>query len=430
MSDATQRLRAVAGLLEAIYPGARAAIGPGRGTARRTGSAASADGSWRSFRVLPSRARPRLLVPTDLRGAVRPALQRVSAVDGWRDVAARRGVALLAGSALGDRWPGSTATVGPVDESSVESHLGTVVGGDVRLTVQIGAERANAKPVLGVYRTVDGREIGFCKVGSTALAGRLVRHESLTLERLAAAHLRTLEVPPVLHTGRWGGCDLVLLGTLRGSRGAGQSLPYGAMREVALVAGTTDPVLVDSPWVRSVRARRVAAAAPHSDWLQTVVTALVERHALLRVPHGTWHGDWGPWNMAWAGDRPVVWDWERCADGVPVGMDAAHFVAHPPLRRVGELRVALAVLHDRAEPAVATLLGTLVPEEDRPGVARAVVNAYLIEIACRFAVDAAQVDAPAVERLATWYLQVAAARLDVRLDDSAQFSSGYSRTVP
>ena len=42
-------------------------------------------------------------------------------------------------------------------------------------------------------------------------------------------------------------------------------------------------------------------------------------------PFGSWHGDWMPWNLLRSGTDLWVWDWERSASGVPVGLDAAHF---------------------------------------------------------------------------------------------------------
>ena len=43
---------------------------------------------------------------------------------------------------------------------------------------------------------------------------------------------------------------------------------------------------------------------------------------------GAWHGDWTPWNMALAGDRVLLWDWERFETGVPAGLDPLHYVVN------------------------------------------------------------------------------------------------------
>lgn len=416
MTDGAQRLQAVGTLLETIYPGARAVISTlSRGAQPMDHAQAGTEGGWRSFRVLPSRSRPRLLVPADLPRAAAPALQRVSAIDRRRDVVARGAIAAVAGSPLAGRLLSTSAQVGPVDARSVEAYLADIVDAPVRLSVQIGAERANAKPVLGVYR-IEGRlEVGFCKVGSTALASRLVATESAALRRLAAAGLRTLDVPPVIHAGSWRDCALLLLGTVRGSRGARGAIPYDAMRAVAAVDGVVDVTMRESGWVASVRERLPSASSRHAQWLRAALDALVERDGARLVPIGSWHGDWGPWNMAWSGVRPVVWDWERFAGGVPVGMDAAHFVGHPPLRRIGEMQVALDALAGLAEPAVAVVLEPWIGASARAAVSRAVVDAYLLELACRFAVDAAEVGTTPVEALATWYVQVAARRLELEL---------------
>jgi hypothetical protein len=52
---------------------------------------------------------------------------------------------------------------------------------------------------------------------------------------------------------------------------------------------------------------------------------LADRFGEQPVRFGSWHGDWGPWNMVWAGERVRLWDWERFARGVPYGLDALHY---------------------------------------------------------------------------------------------------------
>lgn len=398
------RLAALLADLAAVHPGSAV-------TAARPGAAAVA--GQRRFRLLLSRGRPRMLVPVDLPRAARSFLRRDSANDSAAAVAGRRAVGALAGSPLAPVVFPSVVAVGPVTPASVEAHLARELGADVRLALAGGAARANAKPVLGVFRT-DGTEIGYAKIGLTDLASRLVEHETATLQALAAAGLRQLDVPRVRAGGSWAGHALLLMDAVRGERGAGRTLPVDAVREIAASAGLQRSSLAASPWVGRVEARSRRAPGQVGDRLRSLLAALVQRVDGSGSPvlHGAWHGDWGPWNMAWSAGRAVVWDWERYAADVPVGLDAVHFVAHAPLRQVGDLDGARRVLVERAEPAVRDVLAQW-PDQvpDPQAAASTVVDAYLLEIATRFAADAAEVHAPAVERLAGWYVEVAESRL-------------------
>lgn len=396
------RLDALLADLRAIYPGSAVTTGRVR-----------TDPSARSFRLLPSRRRPRMLLPVGCTGAARRAVLVGSANDDARDTLLRHATAAVAAGPLGRAVFRDTVSVRPVGSDSLEAHLAGQIGAPIRLSIHGGAARANAKPVLGVHR-VDGAEVGFCKVGVTTLASLLVTQEVAALRTLADARLRMLAVPLLVHAGRWHSCDIALLSALRGGRGRGKVLPVAAMREVAAVAGTRVRPLRDGPWAAAVHEQSTAAAPEVTARVRRTLERLLDRAGDEAVLHGAAHGDWGPWNMSWSGDRALVWDWERFALDKPIGIDAVHFTAHARLRRVGDLRAAVAALHD-AETAVCSVL------RDWPGpaasaapggAARTVVDAYLLDVACRFAVDANQVGSPPAARLADWYLDVAAARWD------------------
>jgi len=408
--DGSGRLEALLRDLTALYPGAEARLSP---------APSDPEGdAVRQFRVVLSSSRPRAAVPVDAPGAVRAFLRRDSAGDRRAHSAARRVVSAIAAGPLARVVFPATITVSPTGASSIEAYLAEVTGGPVRVSLATGSERANAKPVLGVA-TVAGEELGFCKVGLTPLARRLVKHEAEVLARLAG-HLRRVVVPTVLHSGRWRGNEVLFLSAVRGNRGRGAILPVEAMREVAATDGTGQRHLVSSPWVAALRQR--ASAAP-PELARTILTLLArlleraERSGLREVLHGASHGDWGPWNMAWDGGRVVVWDWERYGGGLPVGLDAVHFLAHEELSVEGDLAGALALLDGTAEPAVRTVLsGWPGTDHDRATAAHFVVDAYLLEVACRFAADTVLVPAARVSRAAHWYLQVAGARLGSVVD--------------
>lgn len=408
------RLDALLADLSSIYPGSVLTAGRHR-----------PDPASRSFRLLPSRRRPRMLLPVGCANASRRAVLVGSANDGARDRMLRHATAAVAAGPLGRvAFPG-TVSVRPVGTDSLEAHLAAQVEAPIRLSIHGGAARANAKPVVGVHR-VDGAEVGFCKVGVTSLASLLVTQEAAALRRLAEERLPSLTIPALVHAGSWHGCDIVLMSALRGDRGRGKVLPVAAMREVAGVGGTRVPLLRDSPWAAAVHELSAEATPAVTARLRQALERLLERDGDEALAHGAAHGDWGPWNMSWSGDRALVWDWERFALDKPIGIDAVHFTAHARLRRVGDLPAAIAALHDAETAVCAVLRGWSEPAPNAApgGPARTVVDAYLLELACRFAVDANQVGSPPAACLADWYLDVATARGDAATPTVA---AGHSR---
>jgi hypothetical protein len=82
--------------------------------------------------------------------------------------------------------------------------------------------------------------------------------------------------------------------------------------------------------------------------------------------------------MAWHKGTLAVWDWERSAEGVPVGLDAAHF----------DLQVALAANRHRWEVALPEVLDGdkgLLRHLPNAGDARLLVALDLLEMALRAA---------------------------------------------
>ncbi len=400
--------------LESLYPGAHASTSP------RTDREAPDE---RRFRLLVSGRRPRVLVPTDNPGATRSAIRRDSANDSLPDVLGRRAVAAVAGSPLGQLLFRDVVTVESVGADSLEHDLATYAGGDVRLSLHSGATtRANAKPVVGIHRTT-GAEVGFCKVGITPLAARLVAHEVSALRLLAAADLTALDVPPVLHAGRWNGHEVLLMGPLRGDRGRGRGLPIAAMREVVEAPGAAIHSLREGAWPARLGAQLSTASPGRAAHIRETLDTFVRRCGDQPLVHGGCHGDWGPWNMSWSDDRPMVWDWERFTQGTPAGVDAAHFTAHPRLRKIGDRPLALTAVRDAAA-AVRSVLAPWSTGAEAESGARMVVVAYLLELATRLAVDADDTGTDLVGRMADWYLEVAASELDLTSSSDAVRGSG------
>jgi len=385
-------------VLRLLWPAAE--ITRGRSSARSGGQA---------FVVLPSARRPKLLAPLNPRRLAGEAVWRPSAADRPMKSVGRRIVAMAAGSRVGPVLFRDRVTIHQPDpmDGSIVGYLTEAVGEPVTVCLSLGSVRANRKPVLQVHTTA-GRLIGYAKVGISDLTIGLVRAEADALDGLARQSFREFSHPLPLWRGCWRGLEVLLVSPLPRQAGGPSEPPTAAMRELASHAGTTRLPLGRSAWLRRLGDR--FESITHDGWrrrLRSLHEALAARHGATTLTFGAWHGDWGPWNMSWLGGISQVWDWERYDRGVPVGLDAVHYRALPALLQVGDAGRATTTLDGPAARAVGEVLGK---SAGRPQIT-AVIDSYLLEIATRFATDAGVHHAQPTARAASWYLDVAAARL-------------------
>lgn len=285
-----------------------------------------------TFAVLPSTRRPRI-VATDSRTALAATVRRFSHGTGLGARSARVGLATtIRLGALETLRPDRLAVLGTPgadgpEGDSILSRLTEIFGTRVSIGMSVGAVRANRKPVLEVL-SPRGSTLGFAKLGVSPLARSLVRDEAENLRLLAGHEFRQLELPRVIHHGTWHGRELLVMTALPTSfrrRRASTALPAQAMAELAGWEGTTVSPLSESLWFGRVRITAAEIRHPNAERFRSLLKRLGDRHGDDPLRLGSWHGDWGPWNMAWAGDRVRLWDWERFARGVPYGLDALYY---------------------------------------------------------------------------------------------------------
>ena len=359
------------------YPLAVAAMlwpAPSRVVATRRTASATPSTGWL---VLPSARRPRLLVPVGVPAAAR-MLTRHGDRPGPRAVRA----ALAAGVRTGllERLPVQRLVAHPAAASLAEQ-LEPALGPGLAVGALLGTPRVNRKPVLQVFDPA-GRTVAFVKVGHDDHTRELVRREADNLARVGTAGVPGVEPPQVLHAGPVDDLEVLVLSPLASSQGRGRSgsvpPPLPAMAALATAGGTQTGALRDSPFAERLRSRSGAApGGAGAARLAGLVAAVLDRHGGDEVDLGAWHGDWAPWNMGWAEGRLQLWDWERWAEGVPLGLDPVHFLA----QRVRHDRPGLRA----AEDALLGALPGLLPAVGVPAArARLTLVLYLLELAARF----------------------------------------------
>ncbi|WP_020576109.1 phosphotransferase [Actinopolymorpha alba] len=367
----------------------------------------------REFLILPHPRQPRLALPTHTPAVAAEALRRYSQGLSFVERAVRSVLSACvrqpAGTQLLARMmPYRLRVTVPHGAAvdSLETHLGRILGEDVVVSIGVGPPRANRKPVLQVL-TPDGTTLAFVKVGTSPSTTALVRGESEALRDYWSATSATsetpaasrLKVPRVLHHGRWRDLEILVLSPVRPSSGGRQrrTIPTGAMHELAVRLGTSRHPLAVSPAWRAAR----AAVGSLQDSARAAAFARIVAEAEARygdrcVTVGTWHGDWTPWNMAWDGDRVLLWDFERFATGVPLGFDLAHYRLHTVLRARGE-RVAERLVRQRWDGG-SDLLGGNHPT--------AVMVSYLVELARRYVLACDLVEGAPLHARTAWLLRL------------------------
>jgi hypothetical protein len=336
-------------------------------------------GARRSYLILPSLEHPRLLVPRRTKRAAGGAVRGY----GEQDSAARRAAVRLAAAALtagaGDALFRDRLEVGGGGDT-IEDHLSRELGRPVLVSLHVSPARANRKPVLQLLGA-DGGTVGYAKVATTVLTGRLVAAEAAALRTLAAAGLRHVTVPKALSGGSWRGLEILVQSPLpvRRPRRQSDERLAAATAEVAAVGGISTET-VDGPYGTRLRTR-VAALPPGEarDGLTAALDSLAGAPGGLRI--GSWHGDWTPWNTAVIEGTVLAWDWERFAAGVPVGFDALHYDLQPRLQ--GDPDGAGPALVDSVRRAPGLLAPMGVPAES----ATVVAVLYLVEILTRYVGD-------------------------------------------
>ena len=201
----------------------------------------------------------------------------------------------------------------------------------MRVGVLLGTRRVNQKPVLQVF-DLDGRLLGYAKVGHNDLTAALVRREAASLASGRRARPALLPGPaaaPPRTVGRTGGPRDLAPGHQPAT--AGDSTPRDSPR-CARWRGCPAPPA--APWPRAASGPGSRATADRlagePDGRPAAGRCRRDRAVPRRRPPvslGGWHGDWGSWNMGMGDGVLQVWDWERYDPEVPLGFDGLHFAA-------------------------------------------------------------------------------------------------------
>lgn len=358
------------------------------------------DEATTSYRAVPNRSDPRHFLPRR-RAAALAVLRHFR---NEATVASRRRTAALAWAIrLTGGWPVARHRLdvkGSAGSRNVETLVAERFGPGASIGISLGPPRANRKPILQVL-DADLEPLAVGKVGITDLSRRLVQAETEALTVMGRLPLSGVRVPMLQHACAWNGNRVLFMTVL--PLAEARSVVPGDLRDRAMVAvarssGVQQQRPGESDHFRNLR--EAAMVLPHARIRARTLEALDVVMASDDLwSFGSWHGDWTDWNMALLGDEVLLWDWERYANGVPLGWDALHYA----LRRD--------FLTDSVDVRVAQRLLDHAPRLLEPfGVearhAHDVASAYLVELAVRYTSDGQREAGGRTARVEEWLLPV------------------------
>jgi hypothetical protein len=344
-----------------------------------------------SLAVLPGARAPRLLVPTSSsragatslrqfnQGMTQGARLRKAAIGAafrtgaWRLTKRDRMTVALAPDVLPSDW----------SELFLGAHLRELLEIEaLTFSVSLGPLRANIKPVLQLL-TPSGRAVAYAKLGWNRLTSRIVSHEASVLRGWKEHPPSTFDVPDLVRTSTWSGRDVIVTSPVPHPlvrRGRFNTpVPLDVYAEIAARGGTETAPLAARAYWPALRAR-VDEVTDRSRGSR--VAAILDRieavHGAAELAFGTWHGDLAPGNTSLVDGRLHIWDWERSATGVPVGLDPIHF--HYQLAAFANGRNVPAAVGRGLEGASATLEALGIPRVRH----RMLASVYLLERYVRY----------------------------------------------
>lgn len=326
------------------------------------------------YRLLPNATTPRLVLPDRPRAAAATILRSLRDASTTK---ARLKTQLVAASFVA---PPTSDRHRYLPRPAILAELEALLGrGPLVAGIHLGPARANRKPVLALSSEA-GQLVGFAKVAVNDLTTTLVCNEASFLRR--APLDVDIALPSLLAEGSWSGRPLTVQAPVRdvGRRVNDSTSVARAQVELAAAFGFVNAA---SDYLRQLdhRLAKVQEVDPdnaaNARQLRDIVGDLADDAATSSVPCGAWHGDWRATNMAVGKDGIAVWDWERFAEGVPLGFDALHLALTTSAREGRALSLLTSAMFADA-PALLAPFGI----DDRT-LAHLITTSYLVEFATR-----------------------------------------------
>ncbi|MGI9609378.1 MAG: hypothetical protein ACR2NL_03690, partial [Acidimicrobiia bacterium] len=337
----------------------------------------------RPYALLGDPSEAQLLVPVDSWAAAsKTVARRTNAMDTVERVRrAAAGLAIRTGLASRRLSPTIYVAGRSSDGSTLHEYLADVLGRpSVSLSVAFGPPRPNQKPIVTVMDEA-AEIVAYAKLGWNSATRDLVVHEANFLTEAADSPMDGISIPRPLHLGQWRDVAVSVAASVESARFSAWRAPLA--EDFAAVANLACQPY-EARWEASPHRARIESALAEATWTGAAAEAgaLAEAVAVITNDQvfrfGRWHGDWTPWNTGTQKHRLVLWDWERPATDVPVGLDVIHNEFQPLFSDQSNSA------HDALQTALAKGSQTLRALGIPPAMHRDLGLIYLLELLARF----------------------------------------------
>ena len=280
----------------------------------------------RHFAALPSRSRPRWLLPIGASCGMLAATQMY--------FPHRRTARILKSLVTGiiktgwDGWLGSRVLIASKEALPLEGLVRDITGEQRPIfALSIGRQPAIRKLTVQVMSR-RAKVLGYMKLPLTDAAIDRVRNEAATLEQLWNFPTLRPHIPRLLHAGTWNDSYLLFQSALPGELGPTNLTEMHANFLQALWnvnrierSGQNLVEEIGPQWDK-------AAVLLGSNWKELgreVLRRSAQDLDRLTIPCGISHGDFAPWNTRVHEARLLLFDWESTQWEAPTTWDIFHF---------------------------------------------------------------------------------------------------------
>jgi hypothetical protein len=279
------------------------------------------------FAVLPSRKRPRWLLP------LLEANQAASDFNLYQPFspAARLMKSLIVRMrAHGWHALGRQSIVVASKEPLAIERLVTEITGEQRCTfaLSLGTPGTYQKLTVQVSHT-DGSILGYLKMPITSSAGERLRNEAAFLRKLSTFPQLRPHIPQLLFAGDWNNNTIVFQSPLDGETGP---VSFTKLYQDFLHAlQHCEPTRIAGKLLAERMAGRWEKLVPRmaSKWLalgREAFKTIMQELSGATIPCGFHHGDFAPWNARVHRGKLFVFDWESARYDAPSLWDQFHFL--------------------------------------------------------------------------------------------------------
>lgn len=280
------------------------------------------------FAVLPSRKRPRWLLP-QIRGK-----HPVNGFEIYTPFSPSgrlmKAVAVKLRTTAWQGWVRNSVLIASRAPLPIESLVSDITGEtQLIFSLSLGTPGTFQKLTVQVMKS-DGAILGYLKMPLTDGAQQRLQHEGTFLRKLSGFPKLQAHIPQLLYAGSWRSNDIVFQSPLEGDTGP---VCFTQLHEEFLQKlQSCQPSVSPGESVIGDTARKWEKIAPRlgTRWQRLAKEAFRIAAQELRatvVPCGIQHGDLTPWNTRLHQGRLSIFDWESGVSNAPNLWDKFHFLA-------------------------------------------------------------------------------------------------------